>query len=30
MPIEGIKQIIFALHFLIEQKNDRIINGIKI
>ena len=30
MPIEGIKQIIFAFYFLIEQKNDRIINGIKI
>jgi hypothetical protein len=29
MPIEGIKQIIFAFYFLIEQKNDRIINGIK-
>ena len=30
MPIEGKKQIIFAFYFLIEQKNDRIINGIKI
>lgn len=30
MPIEGIKQIIFDFYFLIEQKNDRIINGIKI